>query len=257
MSKSQENYNSMKKIGFLLVVSVFFWACIKDPLNNNNNNNNSSSTPPTPNVCPSADGALFAVKSITKQDVGMGFPATTITLGTGVGFFSSNGISGSNINRVSAGTVKLNSTEMDYMGETYIATASASDPTGIDFSNGVTWDVSGDNGFGAFTHSPTNAFPTVSEITSGDVVSKSSGYTLTCNTVTSADSVLFLVGEVSKTLAGNATSCTFSSSDLSSVDEGTTFVQIVPYTFSSATVGGKTICFGKEMVQQLSVEVEQ
>lgn len=245
----------MKNVFFFFAISILFVACIKDPLATTNNNNNNS-TPTTPNACPGADGALWAVKSITTQQTSPGFPSVNITLGTGIGFFSSNGLSGNPMNRVSIGDVTVNGTKMDYKGETYIATASTSNPTGISWSNGVTWEVTGDNGFGAFTHTPTNNFPTVSEITSSNTIDKASGYTLTCNTISGADSVLFLVSGISKTLGPNATSCTFSANELSGLDNGTQIVQIVPYTMSSAVKGGKTICFGKEMVQQLSVTVQ-
>lgn len=244
----------MKNVFFFFSVCILFVACIKDPLATNNTNNNG--TPATPNACPNADGALWAVKSVTKQQSLPGVPAFELTVGTGVGFFTSNGLAATTPTRVSIGDVTANGTTMDYMGETYIATASASQATGIDWSNGVTWEATGDNGFPAFTHTPTNNFPTALEITSADVVDKASGYTLTCSTITGADSVLFLVGGVHKTLGPNATSCTFTSGELSSVDNGTNLVQIVPYTYSSAVFGGKTICFGKEMVQQLSVTVQ-
>ena len=243
----------MKNVLFFFAISFLFAACVKDPFAPSTNNN---STPSTPNACPNADGALWAVKSVTKQQTVPSVPAFEITIGTGVGFFTSNGLAAASPARVSIGDVTVNGTTMDYMGETYIATASASQATGIDWSNGVTWEATGDNGFPAFTHSPTNTFPTVTEVTSADVVDKASGYTLTCNTVTGADSVLFLVGGVHKTLGPTATSCTFTSSELSNLDNGTQLVQIVPYTYSSAVFGGKTICFGKEMVQQLSVTVK-
>lgn len=245
----------MKNTLFFLIISLLFTACIKDPFATTNNTTNSPSAP-TPNACPGADGALWAVKSITTQNVGNGIPPINITIGTGVGFFSSNGISANPMNRVSVGTVSLNGTDADYQGETYVTIPSTTTPTGISFSNGVTWNVSGDNGFAGFNHTPNNTFPTASEITSGNTVDKANGYTLTCNTVSGADSVLFLVHDIAKTIGGNATSCTFSASELAGLASGTTFVQIVPYSMSSAVFGGKTICFGKEMVQQLSVTVQ-
>lgn len=245
----------MKKVMLFVGLSFCLTACFKDPFATTNNTN-TNTTPTTPNACPGADGSVWAVKSVTTKSTAPGFPAATIVLGTGVGVFSSNGLSSSGMNRVNVGTVKLNSKTMDYQGETYIATASQTDPTGIDFSSGVTWEVSGGNGFGAFTYTPTNTFPSATSITSSSTVTKSAGYTLTCNTVTGADSVLFLVGDVPKTLGGNATSCNFTSAELSGLSNGTQLVQIVPYSMVSAVVGGKNICFGKEMVQQLTVTVQ-
>lgn len=243
----------MKNILLFLGLSLCFMSCFKDPFATPDNS--TSSTPVTPDACPGADGVVWAIKSITTQNTIPGYPPTSITLGTGVGIFSTNGLAASGTARVNVGTVKLNSTEMDYMGETYITTASATNIMGIDFSNGVTWEIAGDNGFGGFTYSPTNAFPSASAITSANTITKSAGYTLTCNTVTGADSVLFLVGDVHKTLGGNKKSCTFTAAELSGLKDGTHYAQIVPYSMVSSVVGGKNICFGKEMVQQLSVTV--
>lgn len=242
----------MKNGLIFLFCSLLFTACIKDPLAPANN---STAAPATPNACPTADGALWAVQSISERDNPIG-GTFSITIGLGVGVFSSNGTLGSSTNRVNVGTVKLNGTDAEYIGETYVTQPGINNPNGVDFNNGVTWEISGDNGFGAFTHTPTNAFPTASEITSGTTVTKADGYTLTCATVTGADAVLFLVGDVEKIVTGNTTSCTFSASELSSLDNGESLVQIVPYTTSSANVGGKNICFGKEMVQQLSVTIQ-
>jgi hypothetical protein len=246
----------MKNVLFFFAISFLLVACVKDPFAPDNTTNNSSGTPATPNACPNADAAMWAVKSITKQETVPGVPAFEITIGTGVGFFTSNGLAATTPTRVSVGDAMVNGTTMDYLGETYIATASATQAMGIDWSNGVSWEITGDNGFPAFTHTPTNNFPTVTEVTSADVVNKTSDYILTCNTVTGADSVLFIVGDIYKTLGPTATSCTFTASELSTLDNGTQLVQIVPYTYSSSVFGGKTVCFGKEMVQQLSVTVQ-
>lgn len=245
----------MKSFFFSLVAFLTLCACNKDPLNQNSNNNNTAPTP-TPNVCQNADAALFAVRSLSKGPSVGNFPAPVITLGLGVGIFTSNGLTAGTPTRVNVGTVEANGTALEYEGETYLNKPGITNPQGIDWSSNVTWTVSGDNGFPSFTHSPTNAFPTATEITSSGTVSKSTGYTLTCNAVTGADSVLFLVGDVAFTKAGNATTHTFTSSDLAPLATGANFVQIVPYTFSSQTYGGKVICFGKETVQQLLVDIQ-
>lgn len=244
----------MKRLFPILITLLVFSSCVKDPLNQNTN---SRAATPTPNACPNADGALFAVRSLTKgPDLPGGFPSPTITLGLGVGVFTDGGFSANPVVRANVGTVEANGTTLDYEGETYVNKPSATDVEGIDWSNGVNWSVSGGSGFPAFTHSPTNAFPTVTEITSPATVTRSAGYTLTCDAVTRADKVLFLVGDVQFIATGNVTSHTFSASDLSGLDAGTNFVQIVPYTLSDQTFGGKTICFVNETVQQLAVEIE-
>src|SRR5690606_11430820 len=122
-------------------------------------------------------------------------------------------------------------------------------PTGIDFSGGVSWNVAGGNGFTGFTKNVTLTFPTVGEVNSSTTIDKTANYTLSVNSVTGADSVLFLIGDVSKTLGGNATSCTFSSSELSSLSSGTTVVQVAAYTYANETISGKEIYYGNETVQ--------
>jgi hypothetical protein len=113
---------------------------------------NGIATPATPNACPTADGALWAIKSVTTREVGFGIPPVAITLGLGVGFFSSNGLSGNPMTRVNVGTVTLNGESTDYQGETYITIPDAQNASGISFGTGITWEITGDNGFGAFTH---------------------------------------------------------------------------------------------------------
>lgn len=244
----------MKNIALIAIVALFFTACIKDPFNNNTTTN--SAPPPTPNACPSADAALWAVQSYSTREVAPGFPSVDIEIGLGVGIFTSNGIGSANPVRVNAGSVSVNGENADYEGETYITKPSASNAEGVDFSSGVSWTVAGDNGFGGFTHVPTNVFPTSTPITSSEEVVKANGYTLSCNSISNADSVLFLVGEVSKIMGGNTTSYTFTAAELSSLSTGDNVAQIVPYTLSSATLGGKNICFGKEIVRQISVEIK-
>ncbi|HRN43037.1 MAG TPA: hypothetical protein PK649_13345 [Vicingus sp.] len=210
--------------------------------------NTTGSTTPNFN---GADASLWAVKSLSVTTI-PGLPPVTTTIGLGVAAFNDG-----SSNLVSAGTVMLNSTTLTLnSNNSYTNTIGTTNPTGIDFTSGVSWDVSGANGFNAFTKNVTLPFPTVSEVTSSATITKSSGYTLTVNTVTGADSVMFLIGGVSKTLAGNATSCTFSSSDLSSLNNGTTVVQVAAYTYNSETIGAKTIYFGNETVQSKTATVE-
>jgi len=243
-----------KEIITLLIVGTLAFSCAKEenlptpeeetttptPTSTGNTNGNAQ-----PNF-PGADASLWAVKSMSTVS---GFP---ITLGIGVGtFFDGSG------NFVSAGTVQLNSNALTLnTNNSYTYTPGMSNPNGIDFTGGVAWDVAGDNGFTAFTKTVTLGFPTVTEITSPTTVTKANGYTVTVNTVTGADSVLFLVGGVDKTIAGNANSCTFSASELSSLVDGSAAVQVAAYITTNETVAGKLVYYGNETVQSLTVTVE-
>lgn len=250
--------NKKTLFAFVLTAAVAF-SCSKDESAPEPTPTPTPTSTPTPtgnttgNAQPNfagADASLWAVKSLSVTTI-TGLPPITTTIGLGVAAFN-NGTG-----LVSAGTVQLNTNTLTLnTNNSYTNTIGATNPTGIDFTSGVTWDVSGANGFGAFTKSVTLGFPTVSEVTSSATITKASGYTLTVNTVTNADSVLFLIGGVSKTLAGNATSCTFSASELSSLNNGSTVVQVAAYKFANETLGGKNIYYGNETVQSKTATIQ-
>lgn len=201
------------------------------------------STTPIP---ANADGVMWAIKSTSSVQ---GF---TIDIGTAVGIFM-NGTT----DLVNVGTVSVNSTNLTMSSNNaYTFSPSQTMPTGLDFSS-TNWAATGGNGHAAFTYDASSlTFPVGSAITSSATVTKANGYTLTCSTVSDADSTLFLVGNVSKTISGSANSCTFSSSELSGLSTGTSVVMIVPYKLMQATVNGKNYYFGKERVNQLAVTIE-
>ncbi len=90
----------------------------------------------------------------------------------------------------------------------------------------------------AFSHTVQVPFPSVGAITSSTDVSKA-GYTLSVASVSNADSVYFQVGSVVKALAGNASSCEFSASELSSLGTGQSIIQVAPIRMTNAQYGGK------------------
>lgn len=249
-----------KKIFAILLVGTITFSCAKEkdtpepveeptttPAGTSGSGNTSGNAQPS---FAGADASLWAIKSLSVTTVA-GLPPITTTIGTGVATF----LDGSS-SFVGAGTVKLNTNTLTQNpNNSYVFVPGASMPTGITFTN-VSWDVTGANGFTAFTKNVTIGFPNVSQITSSATVTKSSGYTITVNTVSGADSVIFLVGGVNKTIAGNATSCTFSASELSSLSTGTASAQVAAYISTNETVGGKVIYYGNETVQSKSVTVQ-
>lgn len=202
------------------------------------------STTPVPS---NADGVMWAIRSTSTVQ---GF---SIEIGTAVGLFM-NGTS----DLVNVGTVSVNSQNLSMAStNAYTFAPSQTSPTGLDFSSGVNWSVSGGSGHAAFTYDASSlVFPSGSAITSSATVNKASGYTLTCSTVSGADSTLFMIGNVSKTLVGSANSATFSASELSGLSTGTSVAMIVPYKLMQTTINGKNYYFGKERVNQLSVTIE-
>ncbi|MDF3028615.1 MAG: hypothetical protein K0S23_2922 [Fluviicola sp.] len=202
------------------------------------------STTPTPI---GADGVMWAIKSSSTVQ---GF---TIEIGTAVGIFM-NGTT----DLVNVGTVSVNSQNLTASSNNaYTFAPNQTMPTGLDFSSSTDWSVSGGNGHAAFTYDASSlVFPSGSAITSSATVTKANGYTLSCSSVSAADSTLFIIGNVSKTLAGSVNSCTFSASELSGLSAGSSVAMIVPYKLMQTTINGKNYYFGKERVNQLSVTIE-
>jgi hypothetical protein len=199
-----------------------------------------------------ADGALWAVKSHSITTVAG--QSITMTIGTGVAFFN-DGTSTTTF--VEAGDVTLNSTGLTKNdNNSYVSIPSQSQPTGISFGSDVDWTVSGGNGIPAINKTVSLGFPTVNAITSATTIDKSQSYTLTTSGVTGADSTLFIVGGVTKTIIGNATTCTFSPAELSGATSGTSVIQIAAYTMMNENVSGKNIYYGNETVQTLTAEIQ-
>jgi len=208
--------------------------------------NNSTPTPQFGN----ADGSLWAINTYTTTSTPIG--EFDVELGLGVASF----FDGSE-EPVDAGTVTLNDEALNQTSSnSYFYQAGAENPEGISFTSGVSWSVSGSGIVPAFDRNVTFAFPECQAINSSSTVSLSEGYTLSVNGVSNADSVLFIVGDVIKTLPGNTTSVTFSAEDLSPLESGTSVAQVAAYAYISETIGSKEIYFGKEAVRSLTVQLE-
>jgi hypothetical protein len=240
----------------LLAFTLVLCACNKD--------DDEPATPaPTPTPTPvasasytpvfsDADGALWAIQTYTSQTTPFG--TFDIEVGLGAGAFSNDAFA----TLVNVGTVSLNGNALSaFSNNAYAYQPSMTNPTGIDVTSNIEWTVQGANGFPGFTR-PVNGFalPTVSTVTSSETVVRSSGHTVACASVSGADSVIFLVGGVAKTLPGNATSCSFTASELSTLGAGANLVQIGAYRSTSEVIDGKRIHFGKETVRTKSVTIQ-
>lgn len=239
-----------------LALAISLVSCKKDEeepaATTGGSTQDSAQTYPTPG---DADGVMVAVKAVTVTDTPIG-PIETI-LGTAVSVFTDDGFASGDF--ITAGSVSCNGGELALNpNNSYTFTdISTTNPTGLDFNSDVQWEVSGGNGIPTISfNADVFGFPTVGQITSGDTVDKASGYTVSCASVSGADSVLFLVGGATKTLAGSATSCAFSASDLSDVDTGTNVVQVAAYVSNPTTFDTKKIYFINEFVQSQTVTVQ-
>lgn len=204
----------------------------------------------TPAIKGSA-GVCWALRTVTTVNTGginIGSDIT-IDVGTGIGIFMDNGKS------VDVGTVTLNGLPLQNTSNTYMTTVSATQPTGVDFSKGIKWAISGGNGFSAFNHTVTNSFPATGTFTSPKTLNKADGYTLSFSSVSGADSIIFAVNDVVKTVPGNTKSYTFSAVQLSKLSKGPGVVQAVPYNFKIANYGGKNIAFGNQISYSQTITI--
>lgn len=192
-----------------------------------------------------ANGVLYAINTSTYQ---MGVEAK---IGSGLAVFPDG--SGANLD---AGTVSLNSNSLTKQtGNSYTWNSLSGSLTA------ASWSVGGGSGIPAFTEDAgTVGFPTISEITSGGTVTKSSGYTLSMSTVADADSVLFMIAGASGgkvvTKVGTTTSYTFTSAELTNVGTGSGTAQITAYKVYSADKSGKKIYFVNESVITKTVTIQ-
>ena len=206
-------------------------------------------TDPTPEF-PMADATLVAVDSKTTQDTPLG--TFDIFIGTAVGLFFD-----ANQALLDAGTVSINGNNLTKnSNNSYTYLPSLTDPEGLSFTMGTDWEVSGSADFPAFTASPGFDFPSVGAISGGDIVDRSADYTISISSVSDADSIIYVVSGITKTTAGNVTSCTFSADELAGAPAGQGIIQAAPYAFDDQEFSDKTVYFVKEKVVSKSVTIE-
>ena len=230
----------------LLILSIaFLISCSKD------DPTPETATASTTPVFEGTAGVLWAVRTVTEVNTGIniGGAAITMEIGTAVGVFMDGG------NSVDVGTVSMNGTNLDKYSNNYVSTVSVTQPTGLDFSKGIKWAITGGSGFAAFNHTVTNSFPSVGTFSPPAELTQANGYTLGFSSVSGADSIIYSVNDVSKTVAGNVKSYTFTAAQLSKLSKGPAIVQAVPYNYKIATYGGKQIVFGNELVYTKTINI--
>ncbi len=234
----------------LFAMSLAFTSC-----SDSDDEDDAPAPTPTPApdgipVIPMADAALIAVESFSTTDTPFG-PIETI-IGTGVAVFYD-----ANNNFVSAGDVSLNETALTLnSNNSYTLIPSLSAPLGVEFSSGVNWMVEGGNDFPMIDHSVNFGFPSIGELDISSTVDRSEDYTIHINSISGADSIIYMVNEVIKTVAGNQNTCTFTSEELSSLSGGTGIVQAAAYKMQGSDFSGKSIYFVNEQVRSQTVTIE-
>lgn len=238
-----------------LALALAFTACTKDDPEPpaTPDGGGGSSTPSTAPNFVDADGLLSAIRVQSTQSTPLG--PVDLLLGIATGAFSNDAFATfQNVGAVSCNGEAL--TRQSNNNYTY--QPGATNPTGIDLtaSNEVTWNVGGGNGFAAFDRTIPGPFPVAGSISSATTVVRANGYTITTGSVLNADSVVFTLGSLVRTIPGNASSCTFTASELSGLSAGSSLIQVAPYNSTNEEFGGKRIYFVKQYSRTLSVTVQ-
>ncbi len=237
----------------ILSFAVAFTGCKKDedetpiPPDPTPTEENDAPAQTVPTIA-DADAALWAINSHSSMN------GIAVSIGTAVGYFSED----DNFETfVDVGNIMVDGETMDqFDNNSYALQPSQTNPMGIDFDDAVSWEVSGGSGFEGFTRTSNITWPNVPDINSAGTVSKSSEYTASVPYIENADSVYFLIGEVIKSLPGNAVSCTFTADELSALENGTNVVSITATATENEVIGGKSVYFGKLTSRSKTVTIE-
>jgi hypothetical protein len=220
--------------------------------------------PSYPETPEDADAVLIAIKAATPFAIqspveipGMpgGSGEITMEYGMGVALFKGN---------TQAGSVKLNNTTLKFSNGVHMWQPDFTDLTnpsaitGVDLSGNISWEVTSPD-----IEKTLTGLPNMPKVTSGKVVTKADGYTLTNASITGAAKVLYGVYSsngkyVLKEKAGNSTGITFTSEELA--DLGNTkngIIQANAYVVTNENIGGKKVYFIRQSSYSLTnVEIK-
>jgi hypothetical protein len=237
--------------GMALFLALFMVGCGDDTVNPDTVD---TTVYPIPD---DAFGVLVGIKTFSEVSVG-GF-TTDIIFGTAVAVF----VDGDNF--LPAGTVTCNSEGLTQnSNNSYVYMPDFGDPsaaTGLDLGTEAVWSVSGQGTVPAISESYAG-FPSKPTITSSTTINSDSDYTMTWSSISGADSLIASVyansGNISKTIAGNATSAVFTSSELSGLgNTNFAIIQVAAYKQKKEVVDGKNIYLINESVgSEVNVVIE-
>ncbi|NGM62407.1 hypothetical protein G5B30_10830 [Sphingobacterium sp. SGG-5] len=220
--------------------------------------------PSYPETPEDADAVLIAIKASTPfamqtpiEIPGMPGGSSEITMeyGMGVALFKGN---------AQAGSVKLNNTTLKFSNGVYMwqpdftDLTNPSSITGVDLSGNISWEVTSPN-----IEKTLTGLPGMPKVTSGKVMTKIDGYTLTNVSVSGANKILYGVYSsngkyVLKEKAGNSTSITFSKEELAELGNTKNgIIQANAYVITNETIGGKKVYFIRQSSYSLTnVEIK-
>lgn len=212
--------------------------------------------PTPPSYTPSFTGvygALIAINTITTTSTPLGDMDAQV--GTAVALFSENG----GTTFITAGNINANSNQLTAQSNnSYVYQITTSNPTGITFSNNVSWTGTG-GAWPSFSATTNQGFSTIGTVTSGNA-SANASYSLTANQVSNCDSVLFVIAgqgtHVTKMLPGNATSHTFTDAELATIGTGTAIVQVIGLNYDLQNIASKDYYLINETVKSKIISIE-
>lgn len=229
----------MKKLLCLFVAGTLFASCEKTNDDTTNTTPDPTPSAPSPSVTiPQTSASLIAIKSTSTINI-PGIGEQTSVTGTAAATFND----GSNTS-VSGGVVKCMGKKLSSQNGAYYFQPGFANPNGIDFSGSpIDWEVEGNGNVPGFSYSYMNEVPQIGGLSGiNDEIDKSSDLTVTIDMtsastdLSSADSLMFnVIDKNGKTLmvtTDNATtSHTFNASEMSTLDEGFAYVQVIGYNY--------------------------
>lgn len=243
----------------ITALCLFVVSCTKSDDNNTTPINQASNIPPSAS---NADGVMVAIKTLSfVSQSGFEFALPVNTAVSAFGNLETGDFE-------DVGSVDLGGDVLEKQdNNSYVYTFDGNVGTtpggtyGLDLSTPYTWNVTGGGGYQSFAHTVNMSFPNIGKITSGTGnISSSSSYTLSVESVSSADSVYYQIagadGNVYAVKAGSSTSHTFSASEVASVGSGDAVIQVAAIRYSSDNKGGKEIWFLNETVVTDFVKVQ-
>lgn len=158
---------------------------------------------------------------------------------------------------VAAGEVKVNDAALKMeSNKFYMSQISLLDPEGLTLSGTTKWSVGGAGNIPAVTHTTRKYMPTGAGFNCDATVDKTASYTISLSSVSYADSILYLVNDIAKTVAGHVKTVTFTADQLSSLKKGNAFVQVAPYNYEIKRFGTKDFVFGNQIVFSKMVTIK-
>ena len=242
----------------ILLLSFIIFSCKKDNTIIPDFTANLNVNPPIPAV---ADGILIAAKTRTTS-MQIGIPVTVLIGKSIASFFSTPG---DNSILVNAGEVKCENKSLTIRDKNvYNNDIGLTNPTGINFGSNLSWDIGGNtlNNINSFNQTYFNAFPIDFDISSNDILNKSSDYTInTSTTIGNSDGMIFIIasqkGEVvTKYLAPNTSSNIFTSAELSKLGTGKGVVNVSAWKGNIEDKAGKKYFFVREVVASKEIDIK-